>query len=120
MTARFERSTKRTVLMVLWAVLICCVVIGALLPATSPVIRAVGRLPVSQKVLHFWAYTCLVLLALLAIRHRYLAVLAVLAMILLGRGFGIWSEAVTGQRVRSPRHVHQWGRGPDRYGNRYL
>lgn len=42
----------RTLILVLWPVLICCVVIG-LLPARSPVIMAVGRLHVSDKVLHF-------------------------------------------------------------------
>jgi VanZ family protein len=71
-------------LQVLWFVSLLLVVIGSLLPASSPVIRAVGRLPVSQKVLHFCAYTWLALLALLAIRRRSLALLVALSIILLG------------------------------------
>jgi hypothetical protein len=51
-----REQNKRTVLMVLWAVLICCVVIGSLLPAASPVMVAVGRLHVNDKVLPFCAY----------------------------------------------------------------
>jgi hypothetical protein len=34
-------------------VLICCVVVGSLLPATSPVMAVVGRMHISDKVLHF-------------------------------------------------------------------
>ena len=71
-------------LYVLWILSIVLVITGSLLPATSPVIRAVGRLPVSQKVLHFCAYTWLALLALLAIRRRSLALLVALSIILLG------------------------------------
>jgi VanZ family protein len=71
-------------LYVLWILSIILVITGSLLPATSPVIRAVGRLPVSQKVLHFCAYTWLALLALLAIRRRSLALLVALSIILLG------------------------------------
>jgi VanZ family protein len=68
-------------LYVLWLVSLLAVVMGSLLPASSPVLRTVGRLPVSSKVLHFCAYTWL---ALLAIKRRSLGVLAALAMILLG------------------------------------
>ena len=46
--------------------------------------RAVGRLRVSAKVLHFSAYTWLAFLARLAIKRRSIAVQAALAMILLG------------------------------------
>jgi len=92
-----REQNKRTVLMVLWAVVICCAAVGSLLPARSPVVRAIGRLPVSQNVLHFCAYTSLALIALVAVRSRSAAVTAALAMILLGRGFGVWSEAVRGR-----------------------
>ena len=75
---------KHTVLMILWGVLICCVVVGSLVPAASPVIVAIGRLHISLKVLHFCGYTSLALIALVAVRRRSAAVLAALAMILLG------------------------------------
>jgi hypothetical protein len=64
-------------------------------------IRAIGMLPVSQKVLHFCAYTWLVLLALLAnqrrprLRGRSLHDIT-------GCGFGVWSEAGTWPVVRNP------------------
>ena len=54
-----REQNKRTVILVLWVVLICCVVVGSLLPASSAVMVAVGRLHVSDKVLHFCAYLAL-------------------------------------------------------------
>ena len=48
--------TRRTLVLSLWAVLICCVVVGSLLPAASPVMVAVGRLNINDKVEHFCAY----------------------------------------------------------------
>jgi len=77
-------QSKQTLLMALWAVLICCVVVGSLVPAKSSVIVAIGRLHISLKVLHFFAYASLALIPLIAIRRRSAAVLAALAMILLG------------------------------------
>ena len=79
-----RQQRQQTLLLVLWAVLICCVVVGSLVPARSPVIVAIGRLHISLKVLHFCAYTSLALIALVAIRRRSAAVLAALAMVLLG------------------------------------
>ena len=86
-----------TVFMILWAVLICCVVVGSLLPAASPVIVAVGRVHISLKVLHFCAYTSLALMALVAIRRRSAAVLAALAMILLGVALEFGQKLVPGR-----------------------
>jgi len=74
----------RTPILALWVVLICCVTVGSLLPARSPVIVVIGRLHISLKVLHYCAYTSLALIALVAMRRRSAAVLAALAMILLG------------------------------------
>jgi len=71
-------------LYLIWLLSILLVIAGSLLPASSPVVRAVQRLPVSQKVLHFCAYTWLALLAVLAVKRRRFVVLAALAMILLG------------------------------------
>jgi VanZ family protein len=73
------------------------VVIGSLLPASSPLIRAVGKLPVSQKLLHFCGYTWLALLALLVIKRRPLAVTAALAMILLGVALEFGQKLVPGR-----------------------
>jgi VanZ family protein len=79
-----REQNKRTVLMVLWAVLICCVVIGSLLPAASPVMVAVGRLHISDKVLHFCAYVALSSLPVIGFRDRRRGIVAGLSMFLLG------------------------------------
>ena len=79
-----RQQSKQTLILAVWAVLICCVVVGSLLPAKSPVIIAVGLLHISLKVLHFFAYASLALMALVAIRRKSAAVLTALAMILLG------------------------------------
>ena len=84
-------------LYVLWILSIILVITGSLLPATSPVIRAIGRVPVSQKVLHFCAYTWLALLALLAIRRRSLALLVALSIILLGVALEFGQNLVPGR-----------------------
>jgi VanZ family protein len=84
-------------LYVLWSISLVLVVTGSLLPASSPVVRAVGKLPVSQKVLHFLAYTWLALLALLAIRRWHSAMLAALAMILLGVALEFGQKLVPGR-----------------------
>ena len=79
-----RQQSKQTFILILWAVLICCVIVGSLLPARSAVIVAIGRMHISLKVLHFFAYASLALMALVAIRRRPAAVLTALAMILLG------------------------------------
>ncbi len=86
-----------TVLMILWVVLICCVVVGSLAPAASPLMVAIGRLHISLKVLHFCAYTSLALIALVAVRRRSAAVLAALAMILLGVALEFGQKLVPGR-----------------------
>jgi VanZ family protein len=59
--------------------------------------RAVGLLPVGAKALHFCAYTWLALLALLAIQHRSLAVMAALFTILLGVALEFSQKLVPGR-----------------------
>jgi VanZ family protein len=81
----------------LWLLNILLVITGSLLPASSPVIRAVGKLPVNQKVLHFCGYTWLALLAFLTIKRRSLAVTAALAMILLGVALEFGQKLVPGR-----------------------
>ena len=73
------------------------VITGSLLPASSPVIYAIGRLPVNQKVLHFCGYTWLAILAFLTIKSRSLAVTAALAMILLGVALEFGQKLVPGR-----------------------
>jgi VanZ family protein len=77
-------TNKRAVILAFWAVLICCVVVGSLLPAASPVMVAVGRLHVSDKVLHFCAYLALSLLPVIGFRDRRRGLMAGLSMFLLG------------------------------------
>jgi hypothetical protein len=47
--------TRRTLILSLWAVPVCCVVIGSLPPAASSVMVDVGRLHINDKVTHFGA-----------------------------------------------------------------
>lgn len=81
----------------LWILSVLLVVTGSLLPANSPVMRAVGLLPVGTKVLHFFAYTWLALLALLAIKQRPVAIMAALFTILLGVALEFGQKLVPGR-----------------------
>jgi VanZ family protein len=74
----------RTVILGLWVVLMGCVVVGSLLPGSSPVMAAVGRLQVSDKVLHFGAYLGLAVLPVMGFRERGRGVAAGLSMFVLG------------------------------------
>jgi VanZ family protein len=74
----------RTALMVLWAVLIGCVVAGSLLPASTPVMVAVGRLNIDDKMMHFGAYLALSLLPVIGFRNRRRGIVAGLSMFVLG------------------------------------
>ena len=79
-----RERTKRTVLMVLWGVLICCVVIGSLLPAANPIMVDIGRLHINDKVMHFGAYLALSFLPVIGFRDRRRGLIAGLSMFLLG------------------------------------
>ena len=79
-----REQNKRTVILVLWAVLICCVVIGSLLPATSSVMVDIGRLHIDDKALHFSAYQALSLLPVIGFRDRRRGLIAGLSMFILG------------------------------------
>jgi VanZ family protein len=68
----------------LWVVLICCVAVGSLLPATSPVMVDIGRLHINDKVLHFCAYLALSLLPVVGFRDRRRGLIAGLSMFVLG------------------------------------
>ena len=77
-------QNKRTALLVLWAVLICCVVIGSLLPAANSVMVAIGRLHIWDKLQHFGAYLALSFLPVIGFRDRRRGLMAGLSMFLLG------------------------------------
>ena len=84
-----KRSTpfmqnQRSVLLVLWAVLICCVVIGSLLPAANPLMVAIGHLHIWDKLQHFGAYLALSFLPVVGFRDRRRGLMAGLSMFLLG------------------------------------
>jgi hypothetical protein len=64
-------------------------------------IRAVGRLPVNQKVLHFCGYSWQALLALLTVTRRSLAVMVALSMILLGAALEFGQRLVLGRASKS-------------------
>jgi VanZ family protein len=79
-----DERNWRTLLLTLWGVLIGCVVVGSLLPAASPVMVAVGRLQINDKVQHFCAYLSLSSLPVIAFRDRRRGIVAGLSMFLLG------------------------------------
>lgn len=78
-----REPNKRSLLLVLWAALIGCVIIGSLLPATSPVMAAVGRMHINDKVLHFCAYVALSVLPVIGFRDRRRGLVAGLSMFVL-------------------------------------
>jgi VanZ family protein len=79
-----SERTKRGLILIVWGALLACVVIGSLLPAASPVMVAVGRLHVSDKLWHFCAYVALSVLPVIGFRDRQRGVAAGLSVFLLG------------------------------------
>ena len=79
-----SERTRRALILVLWAALMCCVVIGSLLPAASPVIVDIGRLHINDKVMHFCAYLALSLLPVIGFKDRRRGPTAGLSMFFLG------------------------------------
>src|ERR1035441_6860916 len=71
-------------MLLLWAALMCCVVIGSLLPAASPVMVDIGRLHVNDKVMHFCAYLALSFLPVIGFRDRRPGIVAGLSIFVLG------------------------------------
>lgn len=68
----------------LWVVLICCVIVGTLVPATSPLIAALIPLHVTDFMKHVYAYAALASLMTLACRDRQRRMIASLATFALG------------------------------------
>ena len=80
----FREPSNHTALLAVWAVPICCVVAGSLLPAANPVMVDIGRLHINDKVMHFCAYFALSLLPVIAFRDRRRGLMAGISMFLLG------------------------------------
>ena len=78
-----EPSNHRALLGV-WGVLICCVVVGSLLPAANPVMVAIGRLHIWDKLQHFGAYLALSFLPVIGFRDKRRGLMAGLSMFVLG------------------------------------
>jgi hypothetical protein len=76
--------TQRTLVLVIWAILICCIVMGSLSSAASPVMVDIGRLHINDKVMHFCAYLALSLLHVVGFKDRRRGLLAGLSMFILG------------------------------------
>ena len=77
-------DARRKVILFLWAAAFCCVVIGSLLPAASPLMVAVGRLHISDKVQHFSAYLALSALPVIGFRDRRSGIVTGISMFVLG------------------------------------
>ena len=84
MTETNRGARRRALILVLWAVLICCVVVGSLAPGASSRMVAIGRLHVWDKLQHFGAYLVLSLLPVIGFRDRRRGLMAGLSMFLLG------------------------------------
>jgi VanZ family protein len=76
--------TRSVLILSVWGVLICCVVIGELLPAASPLMVAIGRLHIWDKLQHFGAYLALSFPPVIGFRDRRRGIVAALWMFVLG------------------------------------
>lgn len=88
-----------TVILLVWAVLVACVIAGSLLPASSPVLAAVSRLPVSDKVLHFCAYVALSALPVIGFHDRRTGVVTALSMFLFSLVLEAGQQLLPGRAV---------------------
>src|ERR1017187_7717444 len=79
-----QSAFRQTFILVLWVFLICCVVVGELLPAASPVMVAIGRLHIWDKLQHFGAYLALSSLPVIGFRDKSRGIVVGLSMFLLG------------------------------------
>jgi VanZ family protein len=92
-------GTQRKLLQCMWAVTFCCVAIGSLLPSSSPVISALGRIGVNDKLIHFSAYLVLGLLPVVSFASKPKGVLTGLSMILVGALLEWGQSFVPGRQV---------------------
>ena len=82
--AVFRFETRRTLILALWAAVICCVIVGSLSPAASPLMVDIGRLHINDKVMHFCAYLALSLLPVIGFRDRRRGIAIGLSMFFVG------------------------------------
>ena len=87
-------ARARLILRALWVLDILAVIAGSLLPGNSFPIRALDRLPISDKIEHFAAYLLLALLPALHESRRFVIISAVGAILLgIGLEYGqLYSE----------------------------
>lgn len=90
---------ERSLLNWLFAAGVVVVIGGSLLPSSSPVMTAVGRLPVTDKVLHFTAYFTLAAMAALGRPAVRTVLLLATGLALLGALLEVAQNLVPG---RSP------------------
>jgi VanZ family protein len=79
-----REPSNHTALLAVWAVLIGCVVIGPLAPAASPLMVAIDRLHIWDKLRHFGAYLALSFLPVIGFRDQRRGIVAGLSMFVLG------------------------------------
>ena len=90
---------QRCVLRWVWAVAVCFVVIGSLLPGSSPLLGLIGHLTISDKILHFSAYLILALLPMASFEHLRRGILAGAFMVLLGMALEGGQSLAPGRQV---------------------
>jgi len=75
---------RHPLILPVWLTFICCVIVGSLAPATSPLMVAVASLHIYDKVQHFGAYLVLAFLPAIGFRDRHRGIVAVISIFALG------------------------------------
>jgi hypothetical protein len=88
---------ERSWLTLLFIAGVAAVVIGSLLPGSSPVMTTIGKLPVTDKALHFTAYLTLASLAALARPGLRSALTLAIGLALLGATLEVAQSMVPGR-----------------------
>ena|SRR5579872_4613521 len=97
-------SETKKFLRILWILAILTVIVGSLLPSNSSPMILLNRLPVSDKIEHFFAYFVLTFLPTIHERRR-LAVVAAIGALTLGVGleyaqlYSGWRDFETGDML---------------------
>ena len=98
-------------LLLCWVAMLGFVIVGSLLPAGSPMVAAAGRLPLTDKAMHFLAYLGLSVFPVVGFRERRRGLAAGMAMFGLGcllefaqqfspgRGVDLWDLVANGAGV---------------------
>src|SRR5947209_6344177 len=72
---------QRHLLHYFWIAVLCLVIVAELAPATSQLMRAVGALHISDKLLHFGAYLLLSVLPAIGFTERRRAIAVLMAFL---------------------------------------